>query len=142
MRYVDREEHTGNCIGLISRELVGSTRNRPHHQERFVTGGDCFREWRVRRVMRQIFGTGEEPNEWPAELSSVVPYCAPQIREASLEGVQDGALGDRAFHLQPDFALYTGERPQLRRKYDTDHDDSVWTSIESTAGRSRTIAFQ
>src|SRR5436309_2569622 len=71
----------------------------------------------------------------------MVPKRSPQHRIRRLERVEDRSLRDRALDLEAHFASDLRQRPQMRRQYDTDH-DSVCTSTESTAGRSRTIGAQ
>ena len=58
-----------------------------------------------------------------------------------LNRVENGAQRDQALHVKGDFAVDTGQRPQVRRELHADH-VSVCTSTDNTAGRSRTIGFQ
>ena len=46
-----------------------------------------------------------------------------------------------AFNLKLDLAADVRQRPQMGREHDADH-GSVWTSTDSTAGRSRTMGAQ
>ena len=55
--------------------------------------------------------------------------------------VQHGPLGDRAVHLQLHLAVHLRERAQMGGQHNPDH-GSVWTSTDSTAGRSLTIGAQ
>ena len=64
-----------------------------------------------------------------------------QHRIAGLERVEDRALRDRTLDVELHLAVDARQRPQMRRKHDSDH-GSVWTSTESTAGRSRTMGAQ
>ena len=64
-----------------------------------------------------------------------------QHRVAGLQRVEHRALGDLARDLELHLAVHLRERPQVRREHDPDH-GSVWTSTDSTAGRSRTIGAQ
>ena len=57
------------------------------------------------------------------------------------ERVDDGALGDRTGDLELDLPADPGQGPQVAGENDPDH-DSVWTSTETTGGRSRATAFQ
>ena len=66
---------------------------------------------------------------------------AAQHRVPRLQRVEHGPLGDRARHAQLDLPASVRERPQVRGQHHPDH-DSVWTSTDSTAGRSRTIGSQ
>ena len=60
---------------------------------------------------------------------------------ARFERIDDGALSDRRGDFDFQFACDFRERAQMRRQQDADH-ESVWTSTDSTAGRSRTIGAQ
>src|ERR1039457_4442834 len=102
----------------------------PHDQERLRAGGDPLGQRNVGLFVGQVLLAGEEPHEWPA-----------QHRIAGFERVEDGALGGRAFDREFYLAVDARERPQMRGKRDPDH-GSVWTSTDSTAGRSRTIGTQ
>ena len=64
-----------------------------------------------------------------------------QHRVTGFERVEDQALGHPALDRQPYFAVDPRERAQMRGEDDPDH-DSVWTSTDNTAGRSRTIGSQ
>ena len=74
-------------------------------------------------------------------LRDVVADRPAQHRIAGLERVEDRALRDRALDLELHLAVDVRQRPQMRRKHHSDH-GSVWTSTESTAGRSRTMGAQ
>jgi hypothetical protein len=91
--------------------------------------------------MGEILLAGEKPHEGPAALRNVVPDGAAQHWIASLQRVQDGALRDRTFDLELHLSVDACQRPQMSRKHDSYH-GSVWTSTESTDGRSRTMADQ
>jgi len=62
------------------------------------------------------------------------------------EGVQDGALSYFAFYFESYFAPYLREGSQVGGEFDSyfcrlGH-GRVWTSTDSTAGRSWTMGFQ
>ena len=57
------------------------------------------------------------------------------------ERVENGAGSQRTFELEFDLAVDPSQIAQMRRQNDADH-GNVWTSTESTAGRSRTIGAQ
>src|SRR5215472_7167377 len=71
----------------------------------------------------------------------MVADCAAQHRIASLERVDDRALRDWTIDLELHLALNAGQTSQMRRKHDANH-GSVWTSTDSTAGRSRAMGAQ
>src|SRR5260370_28602663 len=91
--------------------------------------------------MRQILLAGEEPHVRPALLRDVVADGTAQHRIAGLERVEYRALRDRTLDLDLHLGAGVRQRSQMCRKYDADH-GSVWTSTESTAGRSRTMGAQ
>src|SRR5262245_13195003 len=91
--------------------------------------------------MGQILLTGEEPHERPAFLSDLVADRSTQHRVAGLERVEDRTLRNLTLALQLHLAVDARQRPQMCREHDSDH-GSVWTSTDSTAGRSRTMGAQ
>src|SRR5262249_13857604 len=103
--------------------------------------GDRLGERGVRRLMGQVLGTGEEPQHRPALPGDVVADRAAEHRIAGLQRGGDPALRDRAVEGELDLAIDVGQRPQMIRKDHSDH-DSVWTSTDSTDGRSRTMGAQ
>jgi hypothetical protein len=66
---------------------------------------------------------------------------AAQHRIGRLERVQDRAHRDLTFNVECHLTGNARQCPQMCGEYDSDH-DSVWTSTESTAGRSRTMGSQ
>src|SRR5438067_1731175 len=95
----------------------------------------------IRRLVRQVPLAGEEPQEGPPPLGDVVADRAAQHGIAGLERVQHRAPRDPARDVELHLALHLRQRPQVRRQYHADH-RSVWTSTDSTAGRSRTMGAQ
>jgi hypothetical protein len=96
---------------------------------------------RVRRLVREIPLAGEEPEERPPLVRDLVADRPPQHRIGGLERVEDRALGGPARHLEADLAVHARQGTQVGRQRDADH-ASVWTSTDSTAGRSLTIGAQ
>ena len=92
-------------------------------------------------LVGQILLAGEEPHERPALLRDVVADRPAQHRIAGLERVEDRALRGRTLDVELHLAVDARQRPQMRREHDSDH-GSVWTSTDSTAGRSRTMGAQ
>ena len=97
---------------------------------------------RVRRLVRQVLLAREEPHERPALLRARGRGSsrAASGSDASSASSTD-ALRDRPVDVDGHLAVDARQRPQMRGKDDADH-GSVWTSTESTAGRSRTIGAQ
>src|ERR1700730_16187169 len=91
--------------------------------------------------MRQILLAGEEPHERSALLRDVVADRPAQHRIAGLERVEDRALRGPAPDLGLHLAADLRQRPQMLREHHSDH-GSVWTSTDTTAGRSRTMGAQ
>lgn len=95
------------------------------------------------RLVREILSAGEEAKEVAAGEGGVVADGAAEDGVAGFEGIEDGAYGYGTFELEFNFAADTGEGSQVcgQFKADASH-GSVWTSTESTAGRSRTMGAQ
>src|SRR5262249_43522868 len=121
---------------------------------------------RVRRLVRQIFLAGEESQERAALLGHVIADGAFQHGVALFHRIEYGPLRHRAFDLDFYFVPDVCQRAQVRGKFYADayshssstplrrkvapgaprtntsgarHHCRVWTSTDSTAGRSRTI---
>jgi hypothetical protein len=75
---------------------------------------------------------------WCVMWSRIVPA---QHRIAGLERVEDRALRGLPLDVELHLAVDVRQCPQMCREYDADH-GSVWTSTDSTAGRSRTMGAQ
>jgi len=102
--------------------------------------------YRVRKrsigwFVRQVLLAGEEPDEWAAPLRRTVTQRPPQYRIPSLEGVEDQALGGHALDVELNLATYARQLLQVSGENNAYH-GNVWTSTDSTAGRSRTIGAQ
>ena len=106
-----------------------------------VPGRNRVRQRRVRRFVRQIFLAGEEPQERPALPGYVIADRAFEHRIASLECVEHRALRHRSRDLELDLAADMRQGSQMLRQLNPDH-GNVWTSTDSTAGRSCTMADQ
>src|SRR6266849_1591166 len=96
---------------------------------------------RVQGLVGQIPLAGEEPQERPALLGDVVPDRPAQHGIARLERVEHRRPCDRAGNFEQHVVFDVRQRPQMRRECDPDH-FRVWTSTDSTAGRSRTMGVQ
>src|SRR6266478_5550824 len=95
----------------------------------------------IRRLERIVFLASEEAQERTALLRDVIADRAAQHRILGLEGVEHRALRDRTVDVELHLRTDARQRPQMSGEYDADH-RSVWTSTESTAGRSRTMGVQ
>ncbi len=93
------------------------------------------------KLVGQVLLAREEPDESAAVLRDRLTERPLQHRVAGLERVDDRPLRRLTDNLEFDLPVDVCERPQVRRKPDSDH-GTPWTSTESTAGRSRTIGTQ
>src|SRR5262245_60596556 len=92
--------------------------------------------------MRQVLLAGKEAQKRPPLLREVIADGAAQHWVGSLDGVQDRALRHRPVHVDAHLTLHPGQRAKMRRQQNPNRHDSVCASMESTAGRSRTIGVQ
>src|SRR6266850_1361255 len=65
-----------------------------------------------------------------------------QHRIGGLERIEDRPLRRDAVDVELHLAVDARERPQMRREDNADDHDSVWSSTETTEGRSRTMGSQ
>src|SRR6059036_509647 len=112
-----------------------------HDQKRLCAHRDRVGQRGIRRFVGQILLAGEEAHERPAPLRDVVADRPAQHRIAGLERVEDRALRDPTLDVELHLAVDVRQLPQMCREHHADH-GSVWTSTESTAGRSRTMGAQ
>ncbi len=89
----------------------------------------------------QIFPAGIESQERPALLRNMLADCSSEHRVAGFERVEDRTLRDRAFDFKVKLGADMCQRSQMVRENNADH-ESVWTSTDNTAGRSRTMGLQ
>ena len=113
----------------------------PYDQKRFGRRCDSVGQRVVRMFVRQVSRAGEEPDEGSALLCDVIANRSAQHRVAGLKRVENRALRHQTLDVETDLAVDARELPQVRRQHNADH-ESVWTSTESTAGRSRTMGAQ
>src|SRR5688572_8905715 len=113
----------------------------PDDQERLGAGRDRVGQRGVRRLVGQVLLAGEEPHERSPLVGHVVADRPAQHGMVALERVEDRALRGRSVDVELQLPVDARERPQVRRQHDPDH-GSVWTSTETTDGRSRTIGAQ
>src|SRR6266704_5311405 len=116
-------------------------RHGAHHHEGLAPRRDRVGQRGVRQFVGQILLAGEEPQERPAPLREVVADRPAQHRIAGLERVEDRALRDPTLDVELHLAVDVRQLPQVCREHHADH-GSVWTSTESTAGRSWTMGAQ
>src|SRR6266508_5542728 len=113
----------------------------PHDQKRLGPRRDRVGQRGVGQLVRQILLAGKEPHERAALLRDLVADRPAQHGIAGLERVEDRALGGAPLDVDLHFAVDVRQRPQMCREHDSDH-GSVWTSTDTTDGRSRTMGTQ
>jgi hypothetical protein len=91
--------------------------------------------------MGPVFLAGEKPHERPSLSRSVIPERASERWIGTLQRVENRAQRGRAVDLQLHLAIHARQYPQMCRQHYSDH-GSVWTSTESTLGRSRAMGAQ
>src|SRR5437773_3397892 len=111
----------------------------PDDQERLGARRDGVGQRGVRRLVGEILLAGEEPHERPALLRDVVADRPAQHRIAGLERVEDRARRGDTLDVELHLTVDVRERPQMRREHDPDDHGNVWTSTDTTDGRSRTM---
>src|SRR5208283_2765879 len=95
--------------------------------------------------MRQILPAGEEPDKRPAQLGDMITNGAIQRGVTGLQRVDHRAYRDLTVDSERHFGAHLGQRSQMRWELDPDQSgihESVCTSTERTAGRSRTMGAQ
>jgi len=91
--------------------------------------------------MREVLTAGEESQERLTLLRDVIADRTAEHRVAGFERVDDGTLRSRTLYVEFHLAADARESSKVRREFNADH-GSVWTSTESTAGKSRTMGAQ
>jgi hypothetical protein len=90
----------------------------------------------------QVYASPDAGDSWALQFSAFRRYLiadrSAQHRIVRFEGVKNRALRNLTLNLELHFATNARQRSQMCREYDFDH-GRVWTSTESTAGRSRTM---
>src|SRR5260221_634862 len=115
--------------------------HRPDDQERLRPVHDLVGKRIIHGFVGEVLLAGEEPDHGPPPLGDLIPDGPPQRRIGGLQGVEHRALGGGADDLDLHLAADPRQGPQVAGEDDSDH-ESVWTSTETTGGRSWTIAFQ
>jgi uncharacterized lipoprotein YmbA len=137
------------AVGRLAEEIAAAIVRQPElsaghgtdDQERLGTRRDGLGEERVGRLVGEVLRAREEAHEGPPPLRRAVADRAAEDGMAGLEGVEDRPLRDRTRDVEGHLALDARQLAQVRREDDADH-GSVWTSTDSTAGRSRTTGAQ
>src|SRR6266542_2082803 len=109
--------------------------------KRFCSRRDLLGQRSVRRRVRYILAAGKESQERPALSRDVLANRPMQHRILSLQCIEDRSSCHFAVNLKCHISADACKGPQMCRHYNPNH-GNVWTSTESTAGRSRTIGAQ
>lgn len=115
------------------------SRKSANNKERLKPLRDGVGKRPVGIVMRQISLAGKKTQKGAAALRAMIANSASEDWIGVFERVEHGALRDRTNDLKCHLAGDMGVHPEVRWQHDADH-VNVWTSTESTGGRSRTIA--
>src|SRR5215207_7981142 len=120
---------------------MSAARQRADDEEWLGADRDCIRQWRVGRLVRKVFLTGEESYVRPAAKRHVIADRPSKHGMPRFEGVEHRAERRRAADVDLHITVHARQRTEMCGQFDPDH-DSVCTCTESTGGRSRTIAVQ
>jgi len=115
--------------------------NCSYDEQRFRSRRNGVGQRRIRRLMRKVLRASEKSQERAPLLRDVIANRSLQHRIAGFERIEHCALRHGPLDFQLHVAPNMSQRSQVRGKYDSNH-GSVWTSTESTAGRSRTMGAQ
>src|ERR1700674_151531 len=136
-RGVDQPESTRLC-----RDRPGlAASNGPYDEKGLFPRCDSVGQRGIRRLKGIVLLASEEAQERAAFLGDMISDRAAQHRILGLEGVEHRTLRDGTLDVELHLGADARQRPQMSGEYDANH-GSVWTSTESTAGRSRTMGVQ
>src|SRR5262249_36008203 len=117
------------------------TRHGSQDQERLGPLRDRSRQRGIGRRVGHVLATGEESHERAALVSALVADRPAQHRILGPAGAENRARRDRGADAERPPPVGGRRRPQVRGERDPDH-GSVWTSTDTTDGRSRTMGVQ
>lgn len=92
-------------------------------EEGFLAGDDFGRQRRVPGFVGEVFGAGEETQEWAALHGIVVADCATEHGIASFQFIQDRTQGGWDGEFESDLAVHVSECAEMRGELDADHGD-------------------
>src|SRR6266852_1833139 len=135
LNLVQERGETGKCF------CSSTPGDGPDDQQRLLPGYHGVGQRCIRRFVRQILLACEEAQEGTALLCDVIADGAAQHWILGLEGIDHRTHCGLAADFELHFTADARKSAQMWREYDPNH-GSVWTSTESTAGRSRTMGAQ
>jgi len=130
--------NVAECDGGIEPQGKLSARYSAYDPERLVARLDSGRNWGIWRLVREVLCAGEETHVGSPVFCDVVTDRSAQHGIARLECVENGALRDSILYQQFYLSVHMGQGAQMGRQNNFDH-GRVWTSTDSTDGRSRTM---
>jgi hypothetical protein len=125
----------------VSNKPILTAGDRAYNKKRLRARCHRFGQGSIRRFMREILLAGKESYERPALMRNLIADGAAQHRITRLQRIEHGALRGRAMHIDLHLDFGVRQCSQMARQHHAYH-GSVWTSTDSTAGRSRTIGAQ
>ena len=121
----------------------------PYNEERLFPRRDRVGEQSPRLLMGKVLPAGKEPQKRTALPSLVIADRPAQHRIARFQSLQNRPRRHRTLHRKLHLIANSCQRPQMGGQCDSDHHGdrhwdhgSVWTSTDSTGGRSRTMGVQ
>ena len=146
--------------GLSARSVAvrsASTCDRSQDDQRLLPVQYRFGKRCVRRTVGPVFPTCEEAEKRTPLERDMVPDRAAQHGETEFKGIEDGGDGDGSGNFEDQVVSTvreSGQPAQMEREIDADavrgvdglrcadgRHGNVWTSTESTGGRSWVMAF-
>ena len=122
--------------------MVASTAGySPDDEKRPRSGGHRIGQRRVGRLVREVLFAGEKPYERTTLMRNVIANRAAQHWITGFELRRARNPVSPGLRFQRHLAADSCQRAKMHRQNHADH-GSVWTSTDTTAGRSRTMGFQ
>src|SRR6266571_2956206 len=116
--------------------------DRPDNQKWFPARHDCFGQWRIRRVVRQIFLASEESQERAPLFRDMIADRSLQHRIRRLDRIENRPLRHRTLHLNLDLVSDLRQSTKMLRKLNANrhcHLKSTFISRMSLAYRALSI---
>ncbi len=106
----------------VSRSIELAASDGANDHEGLDAARDGGGEGLVGRLMRDVFVAGEESQEGPPLLRAVIADRAAEHGVAGFQGVENRSLRRFARDWEFNFAVDLGERSQMQRQDDANHD--------------------
>src|ERR1700752_3520769 len=115
-----------------------TTGDGPDDIKRFLSRHDFIWQRSVLRLVGEILPAGKEPQHGPTLSSDMFANSSTQHRVTRFQSIEDRTPGYLAVNLKFNIPLDARKCSQVCWQNNENH-VSVWTSTESTGGRSRTM---